>query len=98
MAEHCKDNLMVEGLLTPKTMQPRHPLTVPKMDTIAQEEVMVHRKYTCTKYMSTMGWVLWELPLYRLSFIQSLPCFLHGSNSHCTDERTETKRKMTFSG
>lgn len=33
MAEHCKDKLMVEGEMIPKSMQPGHPLAVPEMDT-----------------------------------------------------------------
>ena len=87
---------MAEGELIPKSMQPRHPLAVPEMD--REEDVIFHRKCTCTMHMPTMSRVLWELQPYGPSFIQFLLCFLYGIDSHFTDERTEAKRKMTFSG
>lgn len=52
MAEHCKDKLTVEGELIPKSMQPRHPLAVPEMDTTERggsdilQEVYMYQAHT----------------------------------------------------
>ena len=85
MAEHCKDKLMAEGLLIPKSVQPRHPSAVPKMDTIERGGSYVPQeryKYQVHAYcgLGTLGATTVQ------TFFHSIPaCFLHGSDSHCTD-------------